>query len=48
MPAVLLELGFINHRTDRSKITTSEFQIEAAKAVIRGLKVFFGNGQSNR
>lgn len=42
MPAVLLELGFINHRVDRSKAVTQEFQTNVARAVVKGIKVFLG------
>jgi N-acetylmuramoyl-L-alanine amidase len=43
MPAVLLELGFINHSFDRKRMRTAEFQQAVAKAVVRGLKVYLGN-----
>lgn len=45
MPAVLLELGFINHATDRKVIQTSKFQEDVAKAVVRGLRVYSGDGR---
>jgi N-acetylmuramoyl-L-alanine amidase len=43
MPAVLVECGFINHRTDRSKMVTEEFQSNMAKAIVQGIKVFLGD-----
>jgi N-acetylmuramoyl-L-alanine amidase len=48
VPAVLLELGFINHRTDRARMVLPEFQGAVAEAVVRGLKVFFGDEQASR
>lgn len=45
MPAVLLELGFLNHRTDRSIITSPEFHQSAAEAIVRGVRVFLGDEQ---
>ncbi|MFN3728472.1 MAG: N-acetylmuramoyl-L-alanine amidase [Fimbriimonadaceae bacterium] len=45
MPAVLLELGFINHRHDRARMTKPDFAPTIAAAVVRGLKVYFGDGK---
>ncbi|MBS1721382.1 MAG: N-acetylmuramoyl-L-alanine amidase [Armatimonadetes bacterium] len=45
MPAVLMELGFLNHPTDRSKIQTQEFREAVGRAVVRGVKEFFGDGK---
>ncbi|MBI5708042.1 MAG: N-acetylmuramoyl-L-alanine amidase [Armatimonadetes bacterium] len=45
VPAVLIELGFINHAKDRAKLVTKEFQDAAAGAIVRGLKVYLGHGQ---
>ncbi|MBS1715928.1 MAG: N-acetylmuramoyl-L-alanine amidase [Armatimonadetes bacterium] len=42
MPAVLLELGFLNHATDRSKIQDQNFRDHVADAIVKGAKVFFG------
>lgn len=42
MPAVLLELGFINHDVDRRVMQTAKFQQSTAQAVVRGLKAFLG------
>lgn len=46
MPAVLLELGFINHRTDRARMVSAAYQRDMAAAVVKGLKVFFGDEQA--
>jgi N-acetylmuramoyl-L-alanine amidase len=46
MPAVLLELGFINHGSDLRRIRTDDFRKKVASAVVKGLKVFVGDGQS--
>lgn len=45
MPAILIEMGFINHRTDRAKMTTEKFQSDVASAIVKGIKVYFGNEQ---
>ncbi len=45
MPAVLLELGFINHATDLRRIQTEDFRKKVASAVVKGLRVFLGDGQ---
>jgi N-acetylmuramoyl-L-alanine amidase len=44
MPGVLLELGFINHSRDRARMVTQDFQEKAAAAVVKGIKVFLGDG----
>lgn len=46
MPAVLLELGFINHSRDRARLQEEDFQDGVAGAIVRGLKVYLGNGKS--
>lgn len=46
MPAVLLELGFINHSRDRARLQQEDFQDGVAGAIVRGLKVYLGNGKS--
>jgi N-acetylmuramoyl-L-alanine amidase len=48
MPAVLLELGFINHARDRGTIVNKEFHIHVAQAVVKGLKVYVGDGKTTR
>lgn len=45
MPAVLMELGFINHSQDRSRMQSQEFRQDVAEAVVKGVKEFFGDGQ---
>jgi N-acetylmuramoyl-L-alanine amidase len=42
MPAVLLELGFLNHATDRALAVRPDFQQDMAEAVVRGIKEYFG------
>jgi N-acetylmuramoyl-L-alanine amidase len=44
MPAVLIEFGFINHHIDRKRMITEDFQESVAAAVVKGLKVFLGDG----
>jgi N-acetylmuramoyl-L-alanine amidase len=44
-PAVLIELGFINHSQDRKRMMESSYQEAVSKAIVRGIKVFLGNGQ---
>lgn len=48
VPAVLIELGFINHAVDRKRLMSSDFQNKVAEAIVQGVKVFLGesNGQS--
>lgn len=43
MPAVLLELGFINHSSDLKAMTDSEYAKKVAAAVRQGLKTYFGD-----
>ncbi|MFQ3610868.1 MAG: N-acetylmuramoyl-L-alanine amidase [Fimbriimonadales bacterium] len=38
MPAVLIEVGFLNHDTDRAKLIDPKFQERVAEAIVRGLK----------
>lgn len=45
MPAVLLELGFINHPRDVVAMQTPEYQAAAAQAIVRGLKVYLGDAR---
>lgn len=47
MPAVLLELGFINHRVDRRRIQTADFQNKVVAAIVRGLQVFVGEKKAS-
>ncbi|MCB8933423.1 MAG: N-acetylmuramoyl-L-alanine amidase, partial [Chthonomonadaceae bacterium] len=46
MPAILMELGFLNHPTDRKRMLTDEFQDAVADAVVQGLKVYLGDGKA--
>lgn len=48
MPAVLLELGFINHAGDRKRISTKDFQNKVSEAVSKGLKVYLGDAKTIR
>ncbi len=43
MPAVLLELGFINHATDRSKMVREDWQRKVGAAVVKGIKVYLSD-----
>ncbi len=43
MPAVLLELGFINHERDRKRMQERSYQEAVAKAVVKGLRVYLGD-----
>lgn len=45
VPATLLELGFINHQRDRAAMKTERFQDSVAEAIVRGLKVYLGDGE---
>jgi N-acetylmuramoyl-L-alanine amidase len=46
MPGVLLELGFINHPTDRARMVTADFQKSVAQAVVRGVRVYLGDAKA--
>lgn len=43
MPAVLIELGFINHAHDRARVQRADFQSDVAAAIVRGVRVFLGD-----
>lgn len=43
MPAVLIEMGFINNDADRKRMVTKDFQRDVAIAIVKGLKVYLGN-----
>ena len=45
MPGVLLELGFINHPNDRARMLQADFPASVAGAVVKGLKVYLGDGK---
>jgi N-acetylmuramoyl-L-alanine amidase len=38
MPAVLIEVGYLNHSFDRAKLVNPDFQKRVAEAIVRGLK----------
>jgi N-acetylmuramoyl-L-alanine amidase len=42
MPAVLIELGFLNNAFDRKRLVQAEFHDAVAKAIVKGVKVFLG------
>lgn len=44
MPAVLLELGFINTDKDRKRLREEEYQKAIAKAITQGIKEYLGDG----
>jgi hypothetical protein len=41
----LLELGFINHPNDRARMLQADFPSSVASAVVKGLKVYLGDGK---
>ena len=43
MPAVLIELGFINHERDRGMMVKQDWQENIAEAIVKGIKVYLGN-----
>ncbi|CAN5504975.1 hypothetical protein BH11ARM2_BH11ARM2_12180 [soil metagenome] len=47
MPGVLLELGFINHPRDRARMLTADFQQKIARAVVKGVRVYLGDAETN-
>lgn len=40
MPAVLIEVGYLNHDTDRAKLLNPKFQSAIAEAIVRGLRKY--------
>lgn len=40
MPAVLIEVGYLNHATDRAQLLNPKFQERIAEAIVRGLKKY--------
>jgi len=38
MPAVPIEVGYLNHSFDRAKLVNPDFQKRVAEAIVRGLK----------
>lgn len=45
MPAVLLELGFINHAKDRKRMQERDYHEAVARAVVKGIRVFLGDAK---
>lgn len=43
MPATLLELAFVNNANDRRLMVKPEWQQKIAKAIVKGIKVYFGD-----
>lgn len=43
MPAIIIELGFLDNPTDRSIITTDSFMRTSAQAMKDGIDLYFGN-----
>lgn len=49
IPAILVEVGFLNHPTDSSRIASPEYQQSFAEAIVRGLKSYVeGNNRPLR
>ena len=47
MPGVLIEFGFIDNPQDRRRLVEDEFQQAVARAVVKGVKVYLGDAQTN-
>ncbi|MEX2244287.1 MAG: N-acetylmuramoyl-L-alanine amidase [Fimbriimonadaceae bacterium] len=43
MPAVLVEMGFLNNSKDRARLLQPEFHDAAALAIVKGIKTFLGD-----
>jgi len=43
MPAILIEVGFVNHQSDRATMLDTKFQDSMAQAITKGVKVFLGD-----
>lgn len=48
MPAILLEVAYINHEIDRAKLMDPEFRRRVAQGVVRGIEVYIGNEAKRR
>lgn len=44
MPAVLIEVGYLNHSYDRKKLLDPQFQDAIADAIVRGLRAYVEGG----
>lgn len=47
MPAVLIELGFLNHSTDRAEMTKKDFPDRIAAAIVKGVRTYLGDKEKN-
>ncbi|MBV6489996.1 MAG: N-acetylmuramoyl-L-alanine amidase LytC [Fimbriimonadaceae bacterium] len=45
MPAVLIEMGFINNAKDRARMSTADFKEKVAGAIVQGLRAYLGDGK---
>jgi N-acetylmuramoyl-L-alanine amidase len=43
MPAILIEMGFINHDSDRKRMTNPDFHQSVAKAIVKGIRIYLGD-----
>jgi len=48
MPGVLLEIGYLNHATDRGKITDEEWQETVAQAIADGIRRYLGDPREKK
>lgn len=48
MPAVLLEMGFINHTGDRARMTSATFPDDVSRAILRGLRIYLGDVKAEK
>jgi N-acetylmuramoyl-L-alanine amidase len=46
VPAVLVEVGYLNHPNDASKLKSPEFRQRAAEGIMAGLRTYFARTQS--
>jgi N-acetylmuramoyl-L-alanine amidase len=44
MPCTLLELLFVDHHMDAKRLAQPKFRERAARAIVRGIASFFGDG----
>lgn len=45
VPAVLLELGFIENKNDRSHLLDPDYQQSISQAILKGIQVFYGDNR---
>lgn len=48
VPAVLVELAYINHDGDRQLLRTDEFRRKLAAAIVQGIKVYLGDAKKEK